>query len=187
MPGWRFTVAEVFSSFCVAFLTGLLARTLLKGEVPAASEGCRHRGTSGWKRGGIREVLRYGFVEVVDDVGPYILLGLFGAGLVTALVPAEIVREHMGQGILPILAMVLLAAPMYICSTASVPLVVSLIAKGFHPCAGLAFLIAGPATNLSTVLAIAKSMGKGTAVLYITSIVSSSVLIAYGLDLVGWL
>ena len=97
------------------------------------------------------------------------------------------IGHYLGSGILPILVMVLIATPMYICSTASVPFVAALMAKGFHPAAGLVFLIAGPATNLSTVLAIAKSMGKRTAALYLGSIIPLSISIAYGLEVGGWL
>jgi uncharacterized membrane protein YraQ (UPF0718 family) len=69
----------------------------------------------------------------------------------------------------------LIARPIHICSTGSVPFVASLIAKGMNPAAGLVVLIVGPATNLSTMLVIGKTMGKKTAILYTTSIIVLSI------------
>ena len=112
--------------------------------------------------------------------------GLFGAGMIAALVPSGAIERYFGGVFSPII-MVLLATPMYICSTASVPFVASLIEKGMLPCAGLVVLIAGPATNLSTMFAVGKVMGKKTAVLYVASIVFTTVLISYGFHLVGFL
>lgn len=123
---------------------------------------------------------------MVDDTGLYIFLGLLGAGIITALLPSDLVAGYLG-GSSSLIILVLVATPMYICSTASVPFVASLIETGMNPAAGLVILIVGPATNLSTIFAIGKTMGWKTAILYISSIIVFSVLIAYCFDLVGWI
>jgi hypothetical protein len=124
---------------------------------------------------------------VVNDIGIYLLIGLLLAGIITALLPTHLIQQYMGRGFLPMLLMILIGTPMYICSTGSVPFAASLIAKGMAPSAGLVFLIVGPATNLSAFLVINKAMGKKAALLYITSIICFSILIASIIHLVGWL
>jgi hypothetical protein len=131
-------------------------------------------------------MFRYGFIEMVDDVGIYILIGLFTAGVVAAVLPQPVIEQYLGKGLLPLFIMVLIGTPMYVCSTASVPFVAAMVAKGMHPAAGLVFLTAGPATNISTILVIGKVMGRDTATLYVFSIIFLSVIIAYGFCLSGW-
>ena len=203
MLGWKFTIAEIVTCFGVAFLTGILALFLLeKREVKktgkvnfriaevsnmcALCENSKNPGNSSLKEK-FREMFHYGFIEMVDDVGVYILIGLLTAGIVASLIPETIIENYLGKGLLPLFIMVLIGTPMYICSTASVPFVAAMAAKGMHLAAGLVFLVAGPATNLSTILVIGKVMGKRTAILYVSSIIFFTVFIAYGFCLVGWI
>lgn len=181
MLGWRFALAEVLLCFGVAIITGLFVDTIVKNGQTGRALKIVEQAHENKK---IKTILQYGFIDMVDDVGLYILIGLFGAGIVAVFAPSNLVVEYL-SGPLSLIAMVLIATPMYICSTASVPFVASLIAKGMNPAAGLVVLTAGPATNIATVLAIGKTMGKETALFYVSSIVIFSVLIAYGFDLAG--
>jgi hypothetical protein len=194
MLGWRFAIAEVVLCFAVAFITGLLASLLLgkrsekserAGKVDVRSF-CEASYSNKGGKEKIVAVFRYGFIDMVDDIGLYVLIGLFTAGVVATLIPSTFIEQFLGKGIIPLILMVLIGTPMYICSTASVPFVAALVAKGMHSAAGLVFLVAGPATNLSTILVVGKSMGKETAFLYVASIIIFSVLFAYGFCLVGW-
>ncbi|MDI6888608.1 MAG: permease [Methanocellales archaeon] len=191
MLGWKFALAEVLTCFGVAIATGLLAWILLKESETAKPTGGKHNANTLTKKlrlgEGIKAMLHYGFVDMVDDIGLYVLIGLLGAGIIAALAPPDLIQQYLGRGLLPLVIMVLIGAPMYICSTGSVPFVAALIEKGMNPSAGLVFLIVGPATNLSTILVIAKSMGRETAALYVSSMIVFSILIAYSFGLGGWL
>ncbi len=191
MLGWRFALAEILTCFGVAIATGLMAWIFLKESETVKPAERRHNVNIPAKRrrlgDGIKAMLHYGFVDMVDDIGLYILIGLLGAGIIAALAPTDLIQQYLGRGLLPLVIMVIIGTPMYICSTGSVPFVAALIEKGMNPCAGLVFLIVGPATNLSTILVIAKSMGRKTAALYISSIIVFSILIAYSFGLGGWL
>jgi len=192
MLGWRFALAEILTCFGVAIATGLLAWIFLKESemVKPTDGGHKVKNTTPNRRRlgeGIKTMLSYDFVDMVDDIGLYVLIGLLGAGTVAALAPPDLVQQYLGRGLLPLLIMVLVGTPMYICSTGSVPFVAALIEKGMNPSAGLVFLVVGPATNLSTILVMAKSMGRETAVLYISSITLFSILLAYSFSLGGWL
>jgi uncharacterized membrane protein YraQ (UPF0718 family) len=205
MLGWKFTVAYIIAAFVVAIVSGLLALVFLKetarqvpGDKPAC--GCEagdrpsdhNCDVSGVSHGhGLRErvavTFRYGFVDMVGDIGHWILIGLVAAAIISALVPENYIAEYLGGGVLSLLIMAIVATPIYICSTASVPLVVALVASGMDPAAGLVFLILGPATNLSTVLVIGKAMGKKTIALYVISIMALSIAVAYLFGMSGWL
>jgi hypothetical protein len=67
---------------------------------------------------------------------------------------------------------ILVAIPLYTCSTPSIPVVQSLFFKGISPGAAVAYLIAGPATNLGEIAAIKRSMGKGAAALFVSGLIS---------------
>jgi hypothetical protein len=123
----------------------------------------------------------------MDDIGVYLVVGLLLAGIIAALLPTQLTQQYMGEGFLPMLLMIVIGTPMYICSTGSVPFAASLLAKGMAPVAGLVFLIVGPATNVSGFLVISKAMGKKAALLYIASIICFSMLIASAIHLGGWL
>lgn len=202
--GWKFTVAYVIAAFVVAIVTGLLALLFLKekSQPPSFDDpGCSSEAGSNPAecgcevtvagRQGLREriesAFRYGFVEMVEDIGLWIIVGLLAAAIISALVPAEYIGEYMGNSLIALLIMAVVAVPIYICSTASVPFVAALIIAGMNPAAGLVFLILGPATNLSTILVVGKSMGRSTLTLYLASILVVSIVIAYLFSLGGWL
>jgi len=75
------------------------------------------------------------------------------------------------------------AVPMYVCATASVPIAAAMIAKGLSPGAALVFLIAGPGTNAAGIAAIWHVMGKRSALLYLLTVIVCSLAAGLLLDL----
>ena len=71
--------------------------------------------------------------------------------------------------------MLVVAVPMYVCSTGSIPIAAALLAKGLTPGAALVLLMAGPAVNLASILVIRKTMGSRFTVIYLASIIAGSV------------
>ncbi len=202
MLGWKFTMVYVVTAFVVATGTGLLALLFLKtkphevalnsGETKnedACGCGCEEEASNKTHhfREKLRTVFHYGFIEMMEDIGLWILIGLLLAAVIYSLLPGNVVEEYMGSGLLALVLVAVVSAPMYICSTAAVPFVAAMMATGMLPGAGLVILILGPATNVSTILVIARSMGKSTAVLYIASIMVISIGTAYVVSLGGWL
>ena len=72
--------------------------------------------------------------------------------------------------------MLLLSLPTYICATASVPIAFALFTKGFSLGAILVFLMAGPATNITTISVMFKVLGKRSLIIYLLTIVSCSLI-----------
>tara|TARA_B110000438_G_scaffold236802_1_gene234029 strand:- start:59 stop:658 length:600 start_codon:yes stop_codon:yes gene_type:complete len=78
--------------------------------------------------------------------------------------------------------MLILGLPTYICATASVPIAFMLYMKGFSMGAVLVFLMSGPATNATTISVCWKILGKKSTVIYLSTIIFSSILAGLLLD-----
>ena len=91
--------------------------------------------------------MRYAFVEMLQDVGKWLVVGLLIAALITVAVPNEWLAALHDYKLLNMLIVLAVAIPMYVCATGSIPIAVSLMAKGLTPGAALVLLMAGPAVN----------------------------------------
>lgn len=125
---------------------------------------------------------RYGFVTLPHDIGRFLFFGLILAAVISAVIPENYFSSYLGRGILPMLAMLAVGIPMYVCSTASVPVAAALMAGGVSPGAALVFLMTGPATNAATITTIWKVLGRSTALIYLGTIAVGSMLFGLGMD-----
>lgn len=130
---------------------------------------------------------RYGFIDFPREIAGWLVVGILAAGVIAHLLPSEheLLQDYLGTGILPMIVMLVVGVPLYICATASVPIVAVLVAKGgLSAGAALVFLMAGPATNIATLLLIGRTMGRRTAGVYLASIVFTSFFCGLLLDYV---
>ncbi|MHC4552767.1 MAG: SO_0444 family Cu/Zn efflux transporter [Planctomycetota bacterium] len=175
-----------------AFITGLVGGTvvnLVENHQPEAAEEkpaectddcCSH----GHKQNWLVRAIKHGFVTLPSDIGRAMLVGLIIAALISAAVPEDFfagTSAVAGGGIVAMLVMMVVGIPVYICSTASVPIAVALIAKGLNPGAAFVFLMTGPATNAATLVTLAAQVGKRSAVIFLLTVVVCS--LAGGLTL----
>lgn len=119
--------------------------------------------------------LRYGFVDVLDDLAKLLLAGFLIAGAAAYLLPPDLVSEAKLPDWAAMGLAVLVSLPVYVCSTSATPLAAALLIKGVAPGAILVFLLAGPATNITTMLAVNQELGRRAAVLYVSSLVVTTV------------
>jgi len=126
--------------------------------------------------------MRYAFVEMLQDVGKWLVIGLLIAALITVAVPDEWLAALHDYKLLNMLIVLAIAIPMYVCATGSIPIAVSLMAKGLTPGAALVLLMAGPAVNSASMLVIGKVFGKRTMSLYILSIIVGAMAFGLGID-----
>ena len=80
------------------------------------------------------------------------------------------------------LFMLLIGIPLYICASSSTPIAAALILKGVSPGVALVFLLAGPATNITSIAVLAGLLGKRATALYLLSIAVVSVLCGLAVD-----
>jgi len=97
----------------------------------------------------LQTAMRSGFGDMIDHTAPWILVGLIIAALLGPIMDGSwMTRLPAGVDVLLFAA---IGLPLYVCASASTPLVAVLVAAGVSPGAGLALLITGPATNMATI------------------------------------
>ncbi len=130
-----------------------------------------------------KKMAKYPFVEFLDDISLQFIAGLFIAGIITWAIPEDFFSGSIIGGGLPgMLALILISIPMYVCATASIPIALSLMLKGFSPGVAFVFLAAGPATNAASLSVISKVLGKKTTAVYVGMIAVLSVISGLFLD-----
>ena len=132
---------------------------------------------------GIKErmnsVFRYAFVDMVKEIGPELLLGLALAALVAAITPVgKFVESYLSGGV-GYLFSLFFGLLMYICSTASVPLVDAFVSQGMNIGAGMVLLLVGPITSWGTILVLRKEFGTKTMAIYLTVIAIMSLALGW--------
>lgn len=124
----------------------------------------------------MREMFRYGFVEMLQDISKWLLIGLLVAALLAVLIPADFFTGRVSNEYLSMLIILVASVPLYVCATGSIPIAAVLLMKGLSPGAAIVFLMAGPATNAATMAVISNTMGRKTFWLYLASIVGGAVI-----------
>jgi len=112
----------------------------------------------------IKRGAHFALVELVDTTAPWMLLGL-----VLAAMAGPVVQEFGISQLHPILEVFLFSGigmVVYVCASGATPLVAALLVAGVSPGAGLAFLLTGPATNISTFGILSELHGKKIAFLF---------------------
>ncbi len=176
----------------VALVTAVLGGVFVNSQSPLTPEGGM---TSGVKAGGreyseekhslmekVSEAFKFAFVEMMEDIGKWLIVGLLIAGLITALVPDSWFAIFKDNSLLSMLLVLCISIPMYVCATGSIPIAVALMMKGLTPGAALVLLMAGPAANAASILVINKVLGRKTLVLYLIAIVTGALVFGFGID-----
>ena len=159
----------------VAFVTGLLGGVLGnaserngKDEKDRSSEGEVHYERS------VKELFRYGFVELIQDISKWLVIGMLVAALLSVLIPGDFFTSTISSEYLAMLLMIAASVPLYICATGSIPIAAVLLMKGLAPGAALVLLMAGPATNIATMAVIGNTLGKRSLWVYLGTIIGGA-------------
>ena len=132
----------------------------------------------------MKHVFRYAFVDMVKEIGPELLLGLALAALVAAITPVgRFVGAYFGGG-LGYLFSLGFGLVMYICSTASVPLVHAFVSQGMNIGAGMVLLLAGPVTSWGTILVLRKEFGGRILAIYLAVVSGMALVLGYAFSLI---
>lgn len=132
----------------------------------------------------LRMGLRYAATDIWGDLAGWFFVGILAAGIITVLIPDEIISSYLGGGLSSMLLMLCLGIPLYICATASTPIAAAFILKGVSPGTALVFLLVGPATNVTSLSVLLGILGKKATVIYLSAIAVFAVLCGLALDLV---
>ncbi len=121
-------------------------------------------------------MLKYAFVDFLQDISKWLIVGLILAAVISVLVPDNFFEHFIGNLWIEMFAVLLVAIPLYVCATGSVPIVAALVLKGLSPGAALVFLMAGPATNIATITVLSKAIGKKATWIYVVTIIFGAIL-----------
>ena len=126
--------------------------------------------------------LRYGFVEMIQDIGGHMITGLVIAALISVALPESWLVSLTDRPLLEMLAVLLFAIPMYVCATGSIPIAAALMLKGLTPGAALVFLMAGPAVNFASLLVVNKALGKKITGIFLIGIIVCALVFGLSID-----
>ncbi|MDP6850991.1 MAG: permease, partial [Planctomycetota bacterium] len=177
--GSELTIARVGSAAILALVVGVVVGKFVQPTSKVQEEVQPPRPPLGDR---IREGFQYGFKTIVDDTAPWILAGLLLAAAVEPVLQTGWLA-NLPVG-LDILLATLIGLPLYVCASGSTPLVAILLAKGLSPGAGIAFLLTGPATNLTTAGLLSSLHGKKVAVIFGITMVLMAVAVGFGVNAV---
>ncbi|PHR55721.1 MAG: hypothetical protein COA44_09705 [Arcobacter sp.] len=92
--------------------------------------------------------------DLSNAMAPYILFGLFFAGVLHELVPETLVTKHLGkESISSVIKSTIFGIPLPVCSCGVIPLATSIKKSGASKGATLSFLISTPITGVDSILA----------------------------------
>jgi len=130
----------------------------------------------------IKEMFRYSFIEFLQDISKWLIIGLLISALIAAIIPDDFFAVNLRSNFIGMLIILVISGPVYICATASVSLAAVLMMKGFSPGAALVLLMAGPATNAATITMIGKVLGKKSLISYLGTIITGALLAGLFID-----
>lgn len=198
MFGWAFTIYRVITSLIISIVAGVMANFYTKKEIAktieeehtsccSGSSCCSSSSSSSCgdeKRFSIRRVFKYAFVTLLEDIASPLFIGLLVGALITVAIPQNLSEILLEYSWLSYIIVILIAVPMYVCATASLPIAAGLMLAGVSPGAAFVFLSAGPATNTVTIGVVKEMLGKTTLYIYLGTIIVGSVLFGFVLDYV---
>lgn len=181
--GWVFALVRPL----VATLTGLaggfaiqaIDNETLTTDAPLATEVPPQTSLFGK----LLAALQYGYLTLLKSIAPALLIGLIISALILVFVPDSLFSsEALGNDWIAFPVMLLIGMPMYVCSTASIPVALALMAKGISPGAALIFLIVGPALNGASLTVLLQLLGKKCLAVYLFIISLAAVLAGLALN-----
>jgi uncharacterized protein len=176
--GSKLTLMLLSAAILNSLMIGVLGNRLFRGgaanERTADGVACSDCMCADEERWGSKTLrwLRWSFCDLGAEVSVDIAIGLSIASLLLAVLPLEWISTWLGrQELSTLLYVVILGIPVYACSVPSIPVVQGLLLLGATPGAGVAYLMAGPATNLGELNAIRHNMGLAKALYYASMLV----------------
>ena len=196
--GWIFTIYRAVTSMIIAMIAGILTNIFDKDEPVKAtpmfstmkpkqeSESCCSTSsccsTTNEKSFSFKRVFSYAFGTLLKDIAKPLFWGLILGALITILIPKNLSDFLIEYAWLSYIIVIIIAVPMYVCATASLPIAAGLMLSGVSAGAAFVFLSAGPATNTVTIGVVKKMLGTRSLYIYLGSIVVGSIVFGLGLD-----
>lgn len=178
--GWPIAIIQAAASMAFAILVGMLVSHLaargvdLEGseikaarKAEASQEAPTEKDLCSLKHAPWPRRLGVNMLNLTEFVGFYFVIGTLIATLVAEFIPAGLIIAAVGQGkwwAIPFAAVV--SIPTYVCGGGTIPFIAQAKSMGMASGAVLAFLIAGPATRITALSALAVLFRKRAVAIY---------------------
>ena len=207
--GWIFTVYRAITSMIIAMVAGILTNIFDKETTTSFSTfkpveadsisalntqtnkeescgtgtgSCCDSSHDASKKFSFMAAITYAFSTLLGDIAKPLFWGLLLGALITVSIPENLSEILKGYTWLSYIIVIVIAVPMYVCATASLPIAAGLMLSGVSAGAAFVFLSAGPATNTVTIGVVKKMLGTKSLIIYLGSIIIGSILFGLGLD-----
>ncbi|WP_281950931.1 SO_0444 family Cu/Zn efflux transporter [Nitrosophilus kaiyonis] len=212
MFGWVFTIYRIVTSIIMAMIAGLLVNiqkekqdinnstiekpkftlninnnnpinfSINSDKNSCCSSSCECKEEK--RKFSFINALRYGFITLLGDIAKPLFWGLIIGAAITVAIPQNLSALLSEYVWLSYILAVIIAIPMYVCATASLPIAAALMLNGVSAGAAFVFLSAGPATNTVTIGVVKKMLGNKAVFIYLGVIAIGSVIFGLGLDFI---
>ena len=202
--GMFFTIYRVLTSIVMAIVTGVLQNifdkkievvkpkfvkptnfSIAKPMVNKESESCCSSGSccdSKVEKSHIKNIFNYAFNTLFKDIVKSLFIGLVIGALFTTFLPKELLSSLGENHLLTYILVLVIAMPLYVCATSSLPIGASLLMSGLSSGAVFVFLSAGPATNSVTMKVVYDMFGRVGFGIYMISIALFSIAFGFLFD-----
>ena len=178
LMGLPFAIVRPLAALVTGISGGLITSSITKKE-PTKEVHQQDKAEKKNLKQRIVDVFGYGFVEFIQDISKWLVIGLVLAAIISALIPNNFFELLNMSPLVQMLLILVVSIPLYICATGSIPLAAVLILKGISPGAAFVLLMAGPATNAATITMIGKVLGKKSLLTYLATIITGA--LSFGL------
>ena len=172
--GIPFAILRPLVAFVTAMAGGTITNRICKNDNNVAQKTEEQKTDKSFLQK-VTGALRYGFIDMIQDIGKWIVIGLVVAAVITVVLPDNFFVSFNNYPLLNMLMILVVSMPMYLCATGSIPIAAALMLKGLSPGAALVLLMAGPATNMATMLVINKVLGRRTHITYLATIMAGAI------------
>lgn len=179
--GKKMALIRVVSAGFVALLAGFVVAKLNKDQDLAQKTITPEPNHQLTLKERIKKGFETGFYDSVDHTGPWILFGLLIATLAEPLLTGSSVLKSIHPSLqVPLFA--ILGMPVYVCAAGITPFVAVLIAAGISPGAAIAFLLTGPATNITTFGVLKELHGKKMVIVFASSVIGLALICGWSVN-----
>ncbi len=179
--GWKMTLVRLVAAALIAWFTGYIMDLLVPAKqelaIPVIEPEKLKTTVNPWKR--FWSTLNN---EMIDHLGPWVLMGLIIAAITDPYL-GKLDWSSLPYG-LDILIMALIGMPLYVCATGATPIAAVMLLNGVSAGAVLAFLITGPATNITTLGVMKKLHGNRVAIIFPLVIIGLTIIIGIGVNFI---
>ena len=179
--GWKMTLVRLFGAAIIAWFTGYIMDFL----VPATPAPELHPIEIKELKSTKSPLKRFWSTlnhELIDHLGPWVLMGLIIAAITDPFL------SKLDWSALPygtdILIMAIVGMPLYVCATGATPIAAVMLMNGVSAGAVLAFLITGPATNITTLGVMKKLHGGKVAITFPVVIIALTLVVGIVVNLI---